>query len=89
MDLREFVSRYDGDILFSVKETVTDCESSKNVTIISFKNGEHEALRENLLAREVKNFHVEIIAKSSGVTKTYDCVVVIILAEEAAEEETA
>lgn len=89
MELREFVSIYDGDILFSVKETVTEEGTSTDVTVISFKNGEHDALREDLLAREVKNFHVESVAKNSGINKTYDNVIVIVLAEAVVEEETA
>lgn len=88
MELREFVSIYDGDILFSVKETVAEGDLNQDVTVISFKNGEHEALREDLLAREVKNFHVESVAKNSGINKTYDNVIVILLAEAVVEEET-
>lgn len=86
MELREFVSIYDGDILFSVKETVTEEETSTNVTVISFKNGEHEALREDLLAREIKSFNVETVTKNNGINKTHDSVIVILLADVVVEE---
>lgn len=86
MDLREFVSIYDGDILFSVKETVAEGDLNQDVTVISFKNGEHEALREDLLAREIKSFHVETFTKNNGINKTHDSVIVIILADAVVEE---
>lgn len=85
MDLREFVSIYDGEILFTVKEPVSEGVVS---TVISFKSGEHEALREDLLTRKVEKYNVESVAKNIGINKTYDSVIVITLAEVVVEEET-
>lgn len=81
MELREFVSAYDGEVLFSVKEPASEGGVS---TIITFENGEHDALREDLLARKVEKYKVESAAKSSGFGKTYanDVIVIFLAAEE-------
>lgn len=58
MELREFVSIYKGGILFTVKESMPD-KGGMLKTVISFSNGEHEALREDLLSRKIRNFYIE------------------------------
>lgn len=77
--LRELVSVYDGDVLFSVREAVSDGEESTEKTIISFKNGEQEALKEELLNREVDKYRAEANVVNQDVKKVCHVVLAIIL----------
>lgn len=77
--LRALVSVYDGDVLFSVRETVSDGEEATEKIIISFKSGEQEALKEELLNREVDKYRAEVQIVNQDVKKVCHVVLAIIL----------
>lgn len=77
--LRALVSVYDGDVLFSVRETVSVGEEAMEKIIISFKSGEQEALKEELLNREVDKYRAEVQVVNQDVKKVCHVVLAIIL----------
>jgi len=82
MTLSELVSVYDGDVLFSVREI------EANDPIISFKNGEEDALKESLLARTIDAVTVEVNVTKELVTSSYSVVMVVYLTAETTDETT-
>lgn len=87
--LRALVSVYDGDVLFSVRETVSDGEEATEKIIISFKSGEQEALKEELLNREVDKYRAEVQVVNQDVKKVCHVVLAIILKKISTEGELA
>lgn len=83
--LRALVSVYDGDVLFSVRETNSDGEEATEKIIISFKSGEQEALKEELLNREVDKYRAEVQVVNQDVKKVCHVVLAIILKKIPAE----
>lgn len=78
MELRDLVSIYEGPVRFFVTDFT---ETDGVVPVISFNNGEHEALREDLLTREVKDFRVEVSSSMDIGKKVSGVTIIICLAD--------
>ena len=80
MTLHDFVLMYDGNMLFEVRETISD-----NL-IVSFDKNEMTAIKAEILERPVEKFRADVATVVGGGSgKTYKTTLVVVLSTASAE----
>lgn len=70
MTIKDFIGKYKGEVLFSIKESDADGELTD---LVSFDTKELEAIKEDITSKEVHKWSVEIV--------NYKAVITIIVKE--------
>lgn len=70
MTIKDFIGKYKGEVLFSIKENDADGELTD---LVSFDTKELEAIKEDITSKEIHKWSVEIV--------NYKAVITIIVKE--------
>lgn len=65
MTIKEFIEKYKGEVLFSIKESNTDGELTD---LVSFDTKELEAIKEDITSREVYKWSVSFANSKATIT---------------------